>query len=315
MRILTFLSLYFLLLNYTYAQQNLLSNPSFEDYTTCPSSSNQLYLAYPWFDPTGASSDYFNKCANVTTFVSVPINLMGYQNAKHGSAYAGFVTYRSINDNFREYLSCKLPSSLEKDGLYCIRFYLSLADSCQYATNNIGIAFSTDTLKGSFFQPLNATLLNNYDDVIKNATDWIEVKFDYKALGGEQYITIGNFFDYTQTKVVLTNVNSSTYFDYAYYYIDDLSVNKCDYSFSIPNVFTPNNDQINDTWYVKISGNVKIFDCFIYDRWGIKVYESNMPYKDWDGRMTNGIRCSSGVYYYIIQINDKLISGYLMLLN
>jgi len=33
--------------------QNLVPNPSFEFYTSCPTGSDQVYKAFPWYDPTG----------------------------------------------------------------------------------------------------------------------------------------------------------------------------------------------------------------------------------------------------------------------
>jgi len=56
------------------------------------------------------------------------------------------------------------------------------------------------------------------------------------------------------------------------------------FSIYFPNVFTPNEDGLNDTYQPKGVG-VKKFNLWIYDRWGHLVFESDDIYKQWDGRM------------------------------
>ena len=64
----------------------------------------------------------------------------------------------------------------------------------------------------------------------------------------------------------------------------------------IPNVFTPNNDGINDTFYAD-TVNFTVDEFVVFDRWGIPVYKSS-PGKPWDGTH-NGNPCSDGTYYYL----------------
>lgn len=71
--------------------------------------------------------------------------------------------------------------------------------------------------------------------------------------------------------------------------------------FNVPNVFTPNDDGINDDFVVKVL-NPSSYSIIIYDRWGKKVYSSTDPTKYWNGRLngTNHL-APDGVYYYIIK--------------
>lgn len=69
-----------------------------------------------------------------------------------------------------------------------------------------------------------------------------------------------------------------------------------------PNVFTPNNDNVNDVFSFKLQG-VESFYCVIYDRWGTKVYEWTDPTTGWDGTNLNGNDVSEGVYFYMYEIN------------
>jgi len=77
---------------------------------------------------------------------------------------------------------------------------------------------------------------------------------------------------------------------------------------TVPNIFTPNGDEINDIWLPLIYQYGFVFESFemtIYDRWGIKVFESTDTKKGWDGRTTSGIECSEGTYYYVISYYAK----------
>lgn len=83
---------------------------------------------------------------------------------------------------------------------------------------------------------------------------------------------------------------------------------------SVPNIFTPNNDGINDYFILKTEG-IEDLTCSIFDRWGKNVCIFNDPIKGWDGGEAN-----DGTYYYIITaITDekKVLSlkGFITLLR
>ena len=66
------------------------------------------------------------------------------------------------------------------------------------------------------------------------------------------------------------------------------------------NVFTPNDDGIND--YFLLNQNsykyIKDFHIEVFNRWGRKVFETNDLSSQWDGKI-NGLSASEGVYYWI----------------
>lgn len=66
----------------------------------------------------------------------------------------------------------------------------------------------------------------------------------------------------------------------------------------IPNVFSPNADGINDLFVVLTSG-MKEFHFEIYDRWGLKMYDGNLPKIEWDGISRSGKEAPDGTYYFI----------------
>lgn len=74
----------------------------------------------------------------------------------------------------------------------------------------------------------------------------------------------------------------------------------------IPNVFTPNNDKVNDVFRL-IASNLREVTAIIYDRWGNKVYEvtSDTGNFGWDGKNQYGKECAAGVYFYVIKAIGK----------
>jgi gliding motility-associated-like protein len=76
----------------------------------------------------------------------------------------------------------------------------------------------------------------------------------------------------------------------------------------IPNVFTPDGDGVNDVWYIPNSG-MKEFHVDIYDRWGLKVFETTADEIRWDGHSTSGKLLSDGTYYYVLKAILKSFNG------
>ncbi|MCB9230088.1 MAG: gliding motility-associated C-terminal domain-containing protein [Bacteroidia bacterium] len=66
-----------------------------------------------------------------------------------------------------------------------------------------------------------------------------------------------------------------------------------------PNAFTPNNDGINDEFYLP-GLFVETFDLQIFDRWGKLIFESRNPTSGWKGTFKNGQNCPEGVYMYTL---------------
>src|SRR5687768_16803403 len=68
--------------------QNLVPNPSFEDYDTCPEFLSQINYAIGW-GSSRQTPEYYNSCAIPFTVASVPHNYFGSQYPASGNAYAG----------------------------------------------------------------------------------------------------------------------------------------------------------------------------------------------------------------------------------
>lgn len=71
---------------------------------------------------------------------------------------------------------------------------------------------------------------------------------------------------------------------------------RCPVSVYFPNVFTPNKDNVNDT-YTPVGVDVQSFHLTVYNRWGSKVFETDNLHNTWDGMM-NGLTAPDDVYLY-----------------
>jgi gliding motility-associated-like protein len=81
--------------------------------------------------------------------------------------------------------------------------------------------------------------------------------------------------------------------------------------YSLPNVFTPNNDNRNDIFKAyNPNSYVKKVDMKIYNRWGKLVYKTDNPDINWDGRDIDSKKfLATGIYYYICDIYEPRLTG------
>ncbi len=71
--------------------------------------------------------------------------------------------------------------------------------------------------------------------------------------------------------------------------------------FGIPNVFTPDDDQSNDFFFVFSDGEFEIIDFKVYSRWGNLVHNSHEP---WDGTYKDEA-VPSDVYIYMLTLKTE----------
>lgn len=297
------------------AQENLVFNPDFEIYSDCPVSTSmpldqQIERCTGWYSPSFSTSDYFNRC-DTGSFVSIPYNVFGYQETKNGDGYCGFAGYMKsfpVNETpylWIEYIQSELISPLEKDKIYHVSFFLNLTGYSTVA-NRIGAYFSGSPLLSdntSHFEVEPQIYSNVF---ITDTMNWTEVSGYFKAKGGEKFITIGDF--YLDTMSVAP---SGPLARMSYYHVDGINVSHVtEEIFVIPNIFTPNNDGVNDE--IDFSSMPSGLKISIINRWGNLVFETDDSVKIWK----NSGELSDGTYFYVLEeiITGKIItSGFIQL--
>ena len=465
------------------AQTNLVPNWSFESIIKCPGAFGPPTATYavPWLNPNNETPDLYSICDTQACYpgpppcTGVPFNDWGFQQPHTGTNYSGMVIYarpQAFSTNDREYIQVKLLDSLKAGKKYCMSFYTSLSNSAYYATSRVGCYISKGAVT-NFSQDLISEIPqieSPFHQYLTDTANWMQVQGQYTAIGGENYITIGNFYDDTNTDTYIAN---SAFKDYAsYYYVDDASLHEieinagndttgcagqlltigkvntdssfnsyywyntsgvlldslhstlnisipastqyvlekrmcgqslfdtihvsikpvpqatvsitgnklyicvgdtmqvtatinntnvswvytwqpaqyisntgvlnpkvypiantlytltiqntdtalCPVSYTdtlhikvsdcginIPNVFSPNGDGINDTWQVVTeTALLTSLQCTIFNRWGIKVFETTNIAQRWDGYSTSGEACTAGTYFYLLNYTDIL---------
>jgi len=79
-----------------------------------------------------------------------------------------------------------------------------------------------------------------------------------------------------------------------------ITTETCTCDLFIPNVFTPNNDDINEDFIIRTDCNFSMFDLKIYARWGKLMFHSTNPNNTWNGNVKSGI-ASSAVYIWMVE--------------
>ena len=78
------------------------------------------------------------------------------------------------------------------------------------------------------------------------------------------------------------------------------------FTFYAPNTFTPNSDNINETFFpLGIGWNEDTYKLYIFDRWGELIYTSNDVRKGWDGKAKKGNEIAEqDVYTWKVELDD-----------
>jgi hypothetical protein len=207
--------------------QNMVSNPSFETYSSLPSSPAQWSRATGWSNVNGGSAwpssspDYCHALGS--GLVQLPNTVFGTVNAYHGDGVMGFITYYPSTLDFREYVATQLTSPMTVGTTYTVSFYITNGVPVTIGGMGIldfGVALSTGSLTQVSNEPINVTPQFTTSAILYNTT-WRLITFDIVATQPWDHITFGNFEnDLGTTSQVFTAVSSPG----AYYFLDSVSV-------------------------------------------------------------------------------------------
>jgi gliding motility-associated-like protein len=144
---------------------------------------------------------------------------------------------------------------------------------------------------------------NNPNMTQPDTSQTVYIKLPQAMQGSDQY------FIYTVTITNKCGVDTSA----------SANVHFINCNITIPNVFTPNGDGINDYLYIDRIDSVSYlqWQVIIFNRWGRKVWETE-DYKNGDpNRSWNGEGAPEGVYYYVVRNFKKNLTytGYVQLIR
>lgn len=249
--------------------QNMVTNGSFEEFYTCPDNYLVEYskkFLPGWNMATKGTPDYFNRCSKA--MVGVPQNFMGSIFPQDGDGFVGIiltdtpnasktetfsdyiettstlpVNITNLKDpleekkvnpvNYREYIQTQLKLPLQSQKLYKVSFYYAIANNSTFVVNRLGVHFAQSKL----FQKsgvISVTPQLSIDENVVNYEPgvWVQFVDTIRAKGGETYVTIGNFYDDLNLKLIDNDISSANTDlqrtiltnQLAYVYIDNFSV-------------------------------------------------------------------------------------------
>jgi outer membrane protein OmpA-like peptidoglycan-associated protein len=241
------LIIYFLFFAGILNAQNLVKNPSFEEFKKLPKKPSQIDRINFWSTANkGNSADFMHTKGYNILKSKTPTELKlrysaferngEYYIARTGDACVGIYaqgfmeTQTNIKWSVREYILSSLIEPLKKDKSYCVSFYILYRpgdNKSKLGATSIGmyLGMNIPVDKKNGYLNYEAQIITNKPEILTSKNRWKRVCSLYTAIGGENTLVIGNF-ENSQNKLDI-GYN-------AYYFIDDVSViginheNTCD---------------------------------------------------------------------------------------
>jgi len=172
-----------------------------------------------------------------------------------------------------------------------------------WVSANYNNCFGSDTIN---INVKNKTDINLGNDTIMCYGDLIILS---PGLNFQSYLWSDN----SSGNVLYVNnpgIYSVKIFDGFCYSNDEIFIDECSSEIWFPNVFTPNNDGMNELFEIKSNGIFNL-NGYIYNRWGELIYQWNglESNKFWNGKVKNK-DAPDGVYYFILLYTDSKNKSY-----
>jgi outer membrane protein OmpA-like peptidoglycan-associated protein len=172
--------------------------------------------------------DYFHACG--TGGGDVPYNWAGISDAYSGEGYIGLFVWVEDTASYREFAQCRLKAPLIRDSTYQVEFHYKLSSYSKFCADRLGVLL-TDTVfrwRNSSAPNIEPTFHAVEDSVLTPRTgSWETGRWEYRARGGEQFLTIGNFYNNDVTRlyeIQYRQIQEPMLARSAYYFIDDIKV-------------------------------------------------------------------------------------------
>ena len=160
------------------------------------------------------------------------------------------------------------------------------------------------------------------------ACDGILAIFDNTSTGADSYLWLfgdgsqsieihpTHIFAYESSFTTILNAYSANgCLDTAVFNISSLSFEE-QFNLTPPSVLTPNRDGFNDEFRLDLPEAIsQCTNIEIFNRWGMKVFESKGQNMGWDGRTTTGAEVPDGTYFYIVDVKGIVKKGSITLMR
>jgi gliding motility-associated-like protein len=252
-------------------------------------------------DISGASSlDYQYELVNTGT------NATSTGIITSGQALAGFTikdvepghySIRLLQDQSSLLPACSTPVSstpkaLFVDGPVGVLDTLAVVRKISYPDLPTGSATVVISPSGKPTYELRLELVSPGIPGQEYVHDWMPVELDARTLKFEHTFTSLYSGGYEMRLIDAMGCEKTYEFSIA-----------ADMALSVPNIFTPNGDGVNEVFYVRnLPDNSRLI---VTNRWGQQVYHSNAYSNDWTGGDV-----ADGVYYYQLELPSESITGW-----
>lgn len=157
--------------------------------------------------------------------------------------------------------------------------------------SNLQASANATPLSG--LSPLNVSFINS--SVNFTSATWNFGDGSSSSSGSPQH-TYTSYGNYTATLTVADSLGCSELLSFSIF-VDEIV------NFSLPNIITPNADGRNDNFEFITNAGVEEYSISIFNRWGKEVRKiTSSDIIIWDGKNDSGNECSSGSYFYSIEI-------------
>lgn len=124
----------------------------------------------------------------------------------------------------------------------------------------------------------------------------LQFQWDDQSFDTARFVSAAGIYELT-----VTNICGSAF--------DSVHVRFRDCDFFIPNVITPNQDGLNDVFFIFNNEFYQSASLEIYNRWGTLIYSGSGKNAKWDGRNGAGELVNDGVYYFVAIVDGKESNG------
>ena len=191
-------------------------------------------------------------------------------------------------------LTQNITLNFGRSGVYSLSIQLANGTGSTITTSTISVsqnalaAFNASLNTSGF--PSQLVLTNYSSNHISSQWLYSDAVSDFSVNTFKNYTASGN---YTVTLIAYGANACNDTSRYSFRIADSSGI-------TLPNIFTPNNDSVNDIFKPIARGIVKM-EAYIYNRYGTPIHHWDKPQGYWDGRTSSGEPCQSGVYFCILE--------------